>query len=112
MRVTAPRTPGRRPAAPPPGAGDPSAVYVRSLIRAQLRIAVVAAGAFAALLAAATAALAVVPEVREATLGGIPVVWLVLGVAVYPVVLLVAVLFVRAADRNERHYRSLAGEDS
>ena len=34
-----------------------------------------------------------------------------LGAAVYPVVLVVAMLFVRAVDRNERHYRSLAAED-
>jgi uncharacterized membrane protein len=51
-----------------------------------------------------------VPEVRAATVGGIPIVWIVLGAAVYPVVLLVAVLFVRAADRNESRYRSLAEE--
>ena len=111
MRVTAPRTPGRRPLPPSTGSGDPSAVYVRSLIRAQLRVALVAAGAFALLLAVTTAALAFVPEIRAATVGGIPIVWLVLGAAVYPVVLLVAVLFMRAVDRNERHYRSLASED-
>lgn len=111
MRVTAPRTPGRRPLPPNAGAGDPSAVYVRSLIRSQLRVALVAAGAFGLLLAATAATLAFVPEVRAATAGGIPIVWIVLGVAVYPVVLLVAMLFVRAVDRNEEHYRSLAAEE-
>ncbi len=111
MRVTAPHTPGRRPLSASPGSGDPSAVYVRSLIRAQLRVALVAAGSFGVLLAATTAALAFVPEVRAATVGGIPVVWIVLGAAVYPVVLLVAILFVRAVDRNEKHYRSLAAEE-
>ena len=110
--MTAPRTPGRRPVAPAVGAGDPSAVYVRSLIRAQLRVALVTAGAFALLLAAATATLALVPEVRTATVGGIPIVWIVLGAGVYPVVLLVAIVFVRAVDRNERHYRSLAADET
>jgi hypothetical protein len=85
-------------------------VYVRSLIRAQLRVAVVAAGSFAVLLAATTAALTFVPQIRAATVGGIPIVWIVLGAAVYPLVLLVAILFVRAADRNEKRYRSLAEE--
>lgn len=108
MRVTAPRS--TRVVAPPSTAGDPSAVYVRSLIRSQLRVAVIAAVAFAVLLAGATAALAFVPELRAATLGGLPIVWIVLGVGVYPVVLAVAWLFTRAADRNERRYRSLAEE--
>ncbi len=85
-------------------------MYVRSLIRAQLRVAVVAAGSFAVLLAATTAALAFVPQIRAATVGDIPIVWIVLGAAVYPIVLLVAILFVRAADRNEKRYRSLAEE--
>jgi hypothetical protein len=98
------------PTAVPLGGGDPSDLYVRSLIRSQLRVAIVSAASFAFLLAATTAALALVPEVRAATVGGIPIVWIVLGAAVYPVVLLVAVLFVRAADRNEARYRSLAEE--
>jgi hypothetical protein len=83
---------------------------VRSLIRAQLRVAIVSAASFALLLAATTAALTFVPEVRAATVGGIPIVWLVLGAGVYPIVLVVAILFVRAADRNEKRYRSLAEE--
>lgn len=112
MRITAPRTStgATAPTAVPTRAGDPSDVYVRSLIRSQLRVGIVAAVSFALLLAAATAALAFVPEVRAATVGGIPIVWIVLGAGVYPVVLLVAVLFVRAADRNEKRYRSLAEE--
>ena len=85
---------------------------MRSLIRAQLRIALLTAGGFVLLLAATAATLALVPEVRAATAGGIPISWIVLGVAVYPVVLLVAIVFVRAVDRNERHYRSLAADES
>ena len=83
---------------------------MRSLIRAQLRVAVVAAATFAVLLAATTAALTFVPQIRAATVVGIPIVWIVLGAAVYPLVLVVAILFVRAADRNEKRYRSLAEE--
>ena len=99
-----------RPLGPANPTGDPSAVYVRSLIRAQLRVAIVAAVAFAVLLAATTATLAFVPEVRATTVAGIPIVWFVLGAGVYPLVLVVAIAFVRAADRNERRYRSLAEE--
>jgi len=66
---------------------------------------------FVLVLTATAAILALVPEVREASLAGVPVVWFVLGAGIYPVVLLVAVLFVRAADRNEKRYRSLAEEE-
>jgi hypothetical protein len=111
VRVTAPRTPGRRPLPAGLGSGDPSAVYVRSLIRAQLRAALVAAGTFGLLLAVTAAVLALAPEARAATVAGIPIVWIVLGAAVYPVVLVVAILFVRAVGRNEEHYRSLAADD-
>jgi hypothetical protein len=109
VRVTAPRS-GSRGVAPTPGPGDPSTVYVRSLIRSQLRVALLAAGAFAVVLAAITAVLAFVPEVRALTLAGIPIAWIVLGAGIYPIVLLIGALVVRAADRNERRYRSLAEE--
>jgi hypothetical protein len=110
VRITAPRS-GARASVAAPGPGDPSSVYVRSLIRSQLRVALVAAGSFAVALAAITAVLALVPEVREFTVAGIPIAWLALGVGVYPIVLLVAWSVVRAAERNEARYRSLA-EDS
>ena len=110
VRVTAPRS-GSRGGVVTAGPGDASTVYVRSLIRSQLRVALVAAGSFAIVLAGITAALAFVPQVREFTVGGIPIAWIVLGAGVYPLVLLVAVLVVRAAERNEARYRSLA-EDS
>lgn len=108
MRVTAPRAGTRVPVTSGAGSGDPSALYVRSLIRSQLRLALGSAVAFAVLLATATALLALVPELRAAAVGGIPLVWIVLGAGVYPVVLLIAWLFTRAAERNERRYRSLA----
>lgn len=110
VRVTAPRT--GVPRATDPGPGDASAVYVRSLIRSQLRVALLAAGGFAVVLATVTATLAFVPEVRELTPGGIPIAWFVLGVGVYPLVLLVAGAVVRAAERNEARYRSLADDDA
>jgi hypothetical protein len=111
VRVTAPRSGARVPVSSGSGTGDPSAVYVRSLIRSQLRIALLAAAVFAVLLGAAMIVPALVPEVRELAVAGIPLVWIVLGAGIYPIVLLVAWLFTRAADRNERRYRSLA-EDS
>ena len=109
MRVTAPRT-GSRGASATPGPGDPSTLYVRSLIRSQLRVALLAAGSFAVVLAGITALLALVPEVRALTVAGIPIAWIVLGAGIYPIVLLIGALVVRATDRNEARYRSLAEE--
>jgi len=83
---------------------------VRSLIGAQLRAAIVAAVVFALGVGGIALVLAVVPEVRAATAGGIPIVWFVLGAGIYPLVLVVAALFIRTADRNEARYRSLAEE--
>jgi hypothetical protein len=109
--VTAPRSArARRGPVALDAAADPSAVYVRSLIRAQLRVAVVSAATFAVLLAATATALMFVPQIRVATVDDIPIVWFVLGAGIYPLVLLVAILFVRATDRNEKRYRSLAEE--
>jgi len=110
VRVTAPRSDARGVPASP-GPGDPSSVYVRSLIRSQLRIALLAAGTFGGVLLGIAVALAFVTEVREFTVAGIPLAWFVLGVGVYPLVLLVAGVVVRAAERNEARYRSLS-EDS
>ena len=110
VRVTAPAT-GTTPA-PTQGAGggDTSTLYVRSLIRSQLRLAIVCAAGFAVLLVAIPIAVAALPQLSGLPVAGVPLGWVALGAGVYPVLLLVAVLFVRAADRNEQRYRSLAEE--
>ncbi|WP_051388695.1 hypothetical protein [Arthrobacter sp. 35W] len=85
-------------------------VFVRSLIRSQLRLAAVVAGAFALVLAGCWLLATLLPGLLEVRLGGIPLPWLVLGVGIYPVVCLCAWLFVRAAARNEARYLDLVGE--
>ena len=129
VRVTAPRNgspaasvpartgPIRRPA---PGAAgvagvDPDAptsdiqgVYVRSLIRSQLRIGLVFAAGFAVATALFAIALALTPALDVWTIAGVPVSWLLLAVGVYPLALTVAAIYVRAANRNEARYRSLS----
>lgn len=119
VRVTAPITVSAAPSsesgatesgATDGGTGDTSALYVRSLIRSQLRLAIVCAVTFAVLLVAIPIAVVVLPDLASLPVAGVPLGWVAVGVGVYPILLLVAALFVRAADRNEQRYRSLAEE--
>ena len=85
-------------------------VFVRSLIRSQLRLALVVAGGFLLILAAFPLLLLAVPGLADTTIAGIPFDWLLLGLGMYPVIGLSAWLYVRSAARNEARYRDLAGE--
>ena len=85
-------------------------VFVRSLIRSQLRLALVVAAGFLLILAAFPLVLMVVPGLAGTGIDGIPFDWLLLGVGIYPVIGLSAWLYVRSAARNEARYRDLAGE--
>lgn len=106
VRVTAPQT-----GMTPPGAKDEptdiTTVYVRSLIRSQLRLAIVCALGFVVLLAGHPVALALFPELEDLFVGPVPLSWLLLGFGAYPILITIAALYVRAAVRNEAGYRSL-----
>ncbi|MFJ6700216.1 hypothetical protein ACIQM4_29785 [Streptomyces sp. NPDC091272] len=83
------------------------ATYVRSLMRSQLRTALLGLGALA-LLVGALPLLFLLPRVltgQTRTPG--PYVWVALGVVVYPVMWLIARWYVRRAERNERDFRGL-----
>lgn len=83
-------------------------LFVRSLIRSQLRLAVVVAGGFLLVLGAFPLLLALLPGLAETQIAGIPFDWLLLGAGIYPVIGLSAWIFIRAAARNEARYRDLA----
>ncbi|WP_241843246.1 hypothetical protein [Agromyces albus] len=122
VRVTAPRpgtgtaaasarpVPGRGLAAPAP-TSDVAGVYVRSLIRSQLRLAIVMAVGFAAATALFVLAIALVPALDSTFVFGVPLSWLLLGVGVYPLAITVGGLYLRAATRNEARYRSLTEQE-
>ena len=111
VRVTAPRSVARpaesREAAEESAVGQ---VFVRSLIRSQLRLALVVAGGFLLILGAFPL-LAAIPGLAESRIAGIPFDWLLLGAGIYPVTGISAWLYIRSASRNEARYRDLA-EDS
>jgi len=111
VRVTAPRRDGvaTRPTPTATGA-DPAALYIRSLIRSQLRLAVVCALAFAGVLVAVPLVFALVPGLDAASVGVVPVSWIVLGAGLFPVLIAIAALYVRTSSRNESRYRSLADD--
>ena len=93
--------------APKAKTGADEAYFVRSLVRAQLRLALMVAGGFVVILVGIALIVAFWPEIRELTLFHIPLSWLVLGVGVYPILMFAAVLFSRGATKNERMYRDL-----
>ncbi|WP_232792410.1 hypothetical protein [Actinacidiphila yeochonensis] len=84
-------------------------VYVRSLVRDQLRLALGVLVVLAVMLGGLPAAFALLPELRTASLLGVRLAWLLLGVVVYPVLVGAALLHVRHAERVERDFTDLLG---
>ncbi|GAA5200440.1 DUF485 domain-containing protein [Microbacterium jejuense] len=118
VRITAAGLgPAARPAfdlrspAPSGRATEPAAVYVRSLIRSQLRLGIVATTGFIVATIAFVLILALVPDLSAAVVFGVPASWLLLGFGLYPLAITVAVLYVRAAARNEARYRALTVDE-
>ncbi|MGO4492888.1 hypothetical protein AB4Y86_12505 [Arthrobacter sp. 2YAF22_2] len=118
VRVTAPRSfnagsaAAVRPSADTREAAEESdagQLFVRSLIRSQLRLGIVVAVGFMLILLAFALLLGLVPGMAELRVAGLPFGWVLLGVGVYPVIGLSAWLYVRTAARNESRYRDLAG---
>ena len=89
---------------------DAGQVFVRSLIRSQLRLGVVVAAGFLLILTAFPLMLGLVPGLAESTIVGLPFDWVLLGAGIYPVVGLSAWLYIRTAARNESRYRDLVGD--
>ncbi|WP_312875856.1 hypothetical protein [Arthrobacter terrae] len=116
VRVVAPRNLAQRSPGPIPVARevaeqtDVGEVFITSLIRSQLRLAVVVAAGFLLLVAGCGLLLALAPQLHSITVLTVPLPWLVLGAGIYPVTGLCAWLFVRSAARNEARYRDLIGE--
>lgn len=112
VRVTAPRSAPRLSGETTEAAEESEVgqVFVQSLIRSQLRLALVVAVGFMLVLGAFPVLLAAVPGLAGTRVAGIPFDWLLLGAGIYPVIGLSAWLFIRSAARNEARYRDLAGD--
>lgn len=82
-------------------------VYMRSLVRLQLRLAIGICLIFAVLLGGLPVLFTLEPALSDARLVGVPVPWLLLGFVVYPVLVLTGWFYVRQAERNERDFSEL-----
>lgn len=112
VRVTAPATvrPRRRTVASEIDAqSEVGEVYMRSLMRSQLRLAL----GVTALLLLSVGLLPIlfvtVPWLQHGKVHGVPVAWVLLGAGCYPILIALGWLYVRRAERNERHFRDLVG---
>ncbi len=82
-------------------------IYMRALIRSQLRLGVEVVAVLALTLGALPLVFAAVPAVRHATFAGLPLPWLLLGFVVYPPLIALGWFYVRQAERNERDFTDL-----
>src|SRR5918998_811995 len=110
VAVTSPRTAAVR---RPPGRAALRALdeqdlvgelLVRSLVRAQLLLALRLLTVLAVLLGGLPLLFAVVPATRDAEGLGLPVPWLVLGVLVYPALVVGGAVHLRLAERHEHDF--------
>jgi len=112
VRVTAPRT--RQPRRTTvvseidaqTGVGE---VYMRSLMRTQLRLALGLTAVLAATVGLLPVLFLTVPWLQHGRILGVPVAWVLLGIACYPVIIGIGVVYVRRAERNERDFHDLVG---
>ncbi|WP_214416530.1 hypothetical protein [Sphaerisporangium fuscum] len=110
--VTSPRTTAaRRPRYPVTMEIDEQTrlgeVYMRSLVRTQFRLALFVCTVLGCLIGGLPLLFLLVPALREVRLGGLPLPWVVLAGLIYPAFVAGAWLYVRQAERNERHFADL-----
>lgn len=116
VRVTAPRN--------APASTDPNSVsreldeqtevgelFIGSLIRSQLRLAMVVAGGFLLILLGVPVLLAFLPVIADLTVFTVPAPWILLGAGVYPLVIICGALYVRSASRNEQRFLDLVDDE-
>ena len=85
-------------------------VFMRSLLREQLFLALRVLGAVAVTFGTLPLAFHFVAALSDLTVLGVPVAWWALGVLAYPWIILLAWLYVRRAEANERAFADLLDE--
>jgi hypothetical protein len=85
-------------------------VYLRSLLRAQIGLAVRLLLLLTVTLGVLPLAFHLWPSLSDVRLVGIPLPWLLLGVLVHPFLLLLAWRYVRSAERNEQVFADLVSD--
>jgi hypothetical protein len=82
-------------------------VYLGSLLREQLALAGRILGLLVVTVGSLPLVFRVFPALAEVDVHGLPLAWLLLGVLVYPWLVLLGFGFVRRAERNERDFALL-----
>ena len=109
VRVTSPRTGGTRQRRVT-GASEIDAqtgigeIYMSSLLRSQLRLAMLVLAALGVLVAGLPLLFTAFPRLVDVRLLGMPLPWVLLAFAVYPFLLGLGWYYVRAAERNEHDF--------
>lgn len=99
---------GRAPVADDLGRQTPLGdIYLRSLMRAQLRLGLAVVGALVAVLGGLPFLFLAAPSLHDATVAGVPTTWLIICVAVHPVILTLAFVCLRHSRRNEHDFADL-----
>jgi hypothetical protein len=112
VRVTSPRTVGARSRSRRSNAAEIDAqtrlgeVYVQSLIRAQLRLALYVVLLLSATLGLLPLLFRLLP-LDDVHVYGVPLPWLLLGAGAYPWLIALAWWYVRRAERNEAAFEDL-----
>lgn len=107
VRVTAPQRVTRPRRSTDAEIDDQSAIgeiYMRSLVRAQLRLAASVLGVLAVTVGGLPLAFRYLPDVFAWRVLGVPFSWVLLGFAIYPWLALLAWWYVRSAESNERAF--------
>jgi hypothetical protein len=82
-------------------------VYMRSLIRSQLRLALFVCTALACLVGGLPLVFMLAPRLRDARLLGVPLPWVLLAGLIYPMFVGCAWWYVRQAERTEQDFADL-----
>ncbi|MFD0898912.1 DUF485 domain-containing protein [Actinomadura sediminis] len=85
--------------------------YMRSLVRAQFRLAARLCGVLALVVFGLPGLFALVPAAREQQVFGLPLPWAVLAGAIYPCFVVLGRMYVRLAERNEDDFAELVDRD-
>ncbi len=82
-------------------------VLIQSLTRAQLVLAIRIFAVFGSLLLGLPAVFASNPDLGRFLVLGIPLPWVILGGGIYPVLVIMGLLYVRQAERHEREFTEM-----
>ncbi|WP_109507894.1 hypothetical protein [Nocardioides speluncae] len=86
-------------------------IYMGSLLREQARLAVAVLVALFGTVGALPLVFHLWPGLAGVRLAGVPLSWLLIGVLVYPYLVLLGWFYVRAAERNERDFVDIVEAD-